>query len=116
MISVHIIRLFHFLLVFGLAISIFVNNCYYKKLAIILLIFLLVKYVIGYEQCGLTMLEYMYLGEKNYKSGFIYRLVNPIVKVPENYFNNGLLIIHIMWIAILVWQLDDYGCTPGFFD
>jgi hypothetical protein len=52
----------------------------------------------------LTDLEYLLLGDK-YKSGFMYRLINPMIKIPEDYFNKYLFCFHITWISILYYQL-----------
>ena len=111
MISVCIIKLIHLALVIVIFLSVFIPNCKMKELAITLLIFLLLKYLFGDGKCGLTELEYLMLGEKQHKQGFIYRLVKPIVTVPEKYFNGGLLLVHIGWIAILAYQIYKYKCS-----
>jgi len=101
---VKIINLAHVILIFGLTISVFVNNYVYKKLALTLLIFIFVQFITNYGRCGLTELEYLFKGEK-YQEGFIYRLVKPVITVPENYFNNLYFLGHILWIGILWKQL-----------
>lgn len=106
-----LVKLVHLLLVISVIISVFVPNCCFKEYALILLVLLLVKYILGYNKCGLTQLEYWILGQENHQQGFIYRIVNPIIKVPENYFNNGLLYLHILWIIILAYQLHSNGCN-----
>lgn len=100
-----LIRLVHLLLVICLLISIFINNCFIKNLALVFLIFLIFQYILGYGKCGLTELEYWILGEKKYKQGFLYRLIHPLIKIPENYFDNGLFVLHLVWIAVLVCQI-----------
>jgi len=110
---VWLIRIVHLLIVIGVIVSVFINNCRFKQLALVLLIFLLVQYMLGYEKCGLTELEYWILGEKKYKQGFMYRLINPMIKVPETYFSNGLIYAHLLWIAILVYQIY-YSKTCNF--
>lgn len=102
---VWIIRLIHLLIVIGIFISIFIGNCLIKKLALVFLIFLFFQYLLGYEKCGLTEIEYWILGEKKYKQGFMYRLIHPLIKVPEDYFNNGLLYLHLLWTIILIYQI-----------
>ena len=57
-----------------------------------------------YDYFLLTQLEYYIMGEK-YKDGFLYRLINPIIKVPENYFDKYLYIVHIIFITTLIYQL-----------
>lgn len=107
----YLTRYIHFLLLVGTAASIFIDNCYYKEFVFNFLVFLLIKYMTGQERCGLTELEYYFLGEQKYQEGFIYRLITPIVKVSEQYFSNFLYVLHISWIIILFAQLK--GC--GFF-
>lgn len=107
---VELIRLIHILLIVGVFASLFINNCYLKELSLTLLIFLLVQYLLGYEKCGLTQLEYWVMGEK-YQEGFIYRLINPIIKVREDYFNKGLVYLHLFLIAVFSYQIYSYKCS-----
>ena len=58
----------------------------------------------GYKHCGLTSLEYMIMGKK-YKEGFMYRLIMPIITIPESYFDEYILCIHILYIIILYNQI-----------
>ena len=104
---ISIINLAHGLLVFGLTISVFINNYQYKKIALTLLIFIMAQFLTNYGRCGLTEIEYLFKGEK-YKEGFIYRLVKPVITIPENYFNKFFYIVHILWIGILWKQLNKF--------
>ncbi|AGD92679.1 hypothetical protein mvi_686 [Megavirus vitis] len=106
-IAVTLIKTIHILIIIGVISSIFISNCMIKQLALTLLIFLLLQYLLGFEKCGLTQLEYALLGQK-YQQGFIYRVVNPIICVPEGYFNNGFMVVHIVLIIILLYQI--YSC------
>lgn len=100
----YIIWIIHFFLVISIIIAPFVHIIDYKKGILILLTFLLFQYLTGYEKCGLTQLEYFLMGE-NYKEGFLYRIINPIIKIPENYFNDWLYLIHIIYVLILIKQV-----------
>lgn len=100
-----IINLAHGILVFGLFISVFVNNSQYKKISLTLLIFIFAQFITNYGRCGLTELEYLFKGDK-YKEGFIYRLIKPIITIPEMYFDKYYYALHILWIWILWNQLD----------
>lgn len=106
-----LVRILHFLIVLGIVLSVFIYSCKWKKIALLFLLFLLLQYLLGFEKCGLTTVEYVILGEEKYQKGFMYRIVNPIIRVPENYFNNGLLFVHVLWIAILLYQLNSMDCT-----
>jgi len=99
-----IIWIIHLFLVISIIIVPFVHIIDYKKGILIILLFLLFQYLSGYEKCGLTELEYFLMGEK-YKEGFLYRIINPIIKIPENYFNNWLYLIHIIYVLILIKQV-----------
>jgi hypothetical protein len=102
---IKIINLAHGILVYGLFISVFINNYQYKKFALTLLIFLLAQFVTNYGRCGLTELEYLFKGEKH-KEGFIYKFIKPIITIPEKYFDKYSYAIHILWIFILWKQLN----------
>jgi hypothetical protein len=97
---VQFIRSIHYLIIGAIGIAPFIRNEGYRKIICIFLIYLFIQYITGYERCGLTILEYMVLGKK-YESGFLYRLINPMIKLPENYFNNSLVGIHLLYIYIL---------------
>ena len=97
-----IINLLHGLFIFGLFISVFIDNYQIKNIALSLLILILIQFITNYGRCGLTEIEYLFKREK-YKEGFIYRLVKPIITMPEHYFNKYIHILHILWIIIL-WQ------------
>ncbi|BCS83427.1 hypothetical protein QLL95_gp0696 [Cotonvirus japonicus] len=107
---VDIIKTIHLVIIVLVFSSIFIPNCIVKELALTFLIYLLIQYAIGCEKCGLTELEYMILGQKNHKQGFMYRIINPMIKIPEKYFNNGLMYVHIAWIAILIYQIYHLKC------
>ena len=81
-----------------------------KKLAFVILLFMAFQYITGYKTCGLTKIEYVLLGKEKYQSGFMYRLVNPIISVPENYFDKYYWVLHILWILILGYQLYNSNC------
>ena len=104
MILVFFIKLLHFALFISLLISVFISNNKFKELSLIILLFLLLQYILNYGKCTLTQLEYLVMGE-NYKQGFLYRLINPVINRDENYFNNFYYIFHILWIIILIYQL-----------
>lgn len=107
---VSLIRIIHFMIIIAIIASVFVKSCIFKKLVLTLLVFLLVQYLCGFEKCGLTELEYYIMGEKKYKQGFIYRVVNPIIKIPEKYIYDGKFLIHLSLIGILIYQLNRQKC------
>jgi len=101
---VSIIRLIHLIIVGLISISPFLDFEIIKRYSFIFLIYLLFQYISGYQKCGLTRFEYMIMGEK-YKEGFLYRLINPMISVREDYFEKYLVIVHCIYIIILFIQL-----------
>ena len=100
----NIINILHLILVIFIIIAPFVNIKEIKINVLIILIYLLFQYLTGYNRCGLTELEYYFMKE-DYKEGFLYRIINPVIKVPEKYFDNWLYIFHIIYVIILIYQL-----------
>lgn len=105
------IRIVHMLIVVAVVISVVVPSCVLKDLALIVLIYLMIQYLLGVGKCCLTELEYMILGQDKYQQGFMYRMIKPVISVPENYFNNGLFVFHIAWIMILCYQVFSRKCS-----
>lgn len=103
--SVILIQIIHFIIVILVVLSIFVDNCLWKQLALTLLLFLLVQHMLGYEKCGLTEIEHHLLGNDKYQEGFLYRLINPMIKIREKSFYKGKVYIHILYVLILVYQI-----------
>jgi hypothetical protein len=99
-----IIILLHLLLIISLVLSIFIPNKRFKEFCLALLIYILLQFVTNYGKCGLTELEYIFKKEK-YQEGFLYRLIKPIITVPEKYFDNWLFLFHFIWILILAFQI-----------
>lgn len=101
---IKLIQAIHLALILMVSLSIFVPSYKIKKIALITLIYVFVQYIFNYGKCGLTELEYLFRGE-SYKEGFIYRLITPIITIPEKYFDEQLYWIHLIWIIILGYQL-----------
>lgn len=102
---IKIIQLLHLILITTIFSSVFIPEKEIKKLSFTMLLFIFAQYITNYGKCGLTELEYALKGEKC-KKGFIYRLVKPIITVPEEYFEKNLYWIHVLWILILGYQLS----------
>lgn len=100
-----LIQVVHLLVVIAVLVSIFIPNQIFKNAVVFFLLFVLFQFATNYGKCGLTKLEYWITGQE-YGTGFIYRLMNPYLKVKEEYFDNWLHIVHISYILILLYQLD----------
>jgi hypothetical protein len=101
----NIINFIHLILVLVIISAPFIDNNIIKKYVFTFLIYLLFQYLSGYEKCGLTELEYLVMGEK-YQHGFLYRIINPLIKIPEEYFDKYLFFVHLIYIIILYNQLN----------
>jgi len=104
-ILIKLIKIIHIKIIIFSILSIFIPYKNIKKYALIFLIFILFHYLTNNGKCGLTELEYLLLNKK-YNSGFMYKIIEPIIIVPEIYFNNSLYLLHILWIIILLYQID----------
>ncbi len=74
-------------------------------MALSILILTLFQFITNYGRCGLTELEYLFKGEK-YKEGFVYRVVKPVITMPEDYFDRYFYLVHVLLIIILWKQLS----------
>ena len=101
---VQIIRLIHYFVILLVLSSIFIPYYKIKKIALAILLFMLFQFITNYGKCGLTELEYLFLGKK-YESGFIYRTLKPFIKIPEDYLYKKLYVMHILLIVTLLFQL-----------
>ncbi len=106
---VELIRSIHFIIIVLIISSVFIPSPYFKRIILALLLLLLFQYLSGYQKCGLTELEYMVLGEKEYKNGYIYRIVKPVITIPEEYFNSYFYVVHVLLIIILAIQINKSG-------
>ena len=104
MIIVKLIQILHMILILFICSSLVINHTRMKEISLTILIFIFFQYITNYGKCGLTQMEYLMMGE-NYQEGFLYRLINPIISVPENYFDKYLFKVHILFIIILSYQL-----------
>ena len=109
-----IVWILHLVLIIGVIASVFIPytdkdslNYRFKLWFLIFLIYLLFQYLTGYQKCGLTEFEY-YIKKEKYQEGFLYRLIKPVITIPESYFEKYLVYIHILWVLILIYQLKLY--------
>ena len=84
--------------------SVFINSIEYKYNVLIFLLFVLAHYITNNGKCIITELEH-YVRGNDYKTGFFYRLINPIIHVSPKYIDNQYYILHILLILILCFQL-----------
>lgn len=109
MLSDHIILLCHITLLYGIALSPFINDCYYKNMVFVFLLFVLLQFTLKYGKCGLINIERFFLKE-NFKEGFIYRLIKPLICYKINPFYSQFYSILLIYIVILFVQLYTNNC------
>lgn len=115
MISDDIILFFHIIIFYILALSPLIQNCYFKKVTLILIIFLCIQYVTKYGKCGLINIERFFLKD-NFKKGFIYRFIKPIICYKQNIIYKNYFKFIIIYILILYFQLEKAGCNLNIFE
>ena len=109
MISDDIILFFHIILFYFFALSPLITDCYLKNTTLILMIFLCFQYVLRYGKCGIINIERFFLKE-NFKNGFFYRLIKPVICYKQNIIYKKYFILIIIYIIILYVQLEKNGC------
>jgi len=108
MMSDNIILLLHISLLYAIALSPFIKDYEYKKIILILLIFLCSQYLTNYGKCGLINIEKFFLKEK-FKKGFVFRLIKPIICYKRNIFYQHYFELVLIYILVLYIQIHNAG-------
>lgn len=105
MIIDYIITLIHILFILYLLLSIFINNNTIKLYSLLFNIFILLHYLTKYGKCSIINIERFFLGD-NFRDGFFYKLIKPIISYKNNkFYNNGGIYLLLFYIIILIIQL-----------
>ena len=105
MIIDYIIQLLHIIFILYLLLSIFINNNDIKLYSLLLIIFILLHYLTKYGKCSIISIERFFLGD-NFRNGFFYKLIKPIISYKNNeFYNNGGIYVLLFYIIILIIQL-----------
>lgn len=105
---VHAIQALHLALVVGVVVSPFIPVLLYKQYALAFLLFLVLQFFLNHGECGLTTIEAVVLGEKRV-DGFLYRLINPIVRFNHTEFYHYIRLYHATYILILIGQIQSFA-------
>jgi len=97
-VSIKIIQLIHLILVLYVIFGPYVFPNRISDI-IIILIFILYRWITNDHTCTLTKIESKLTGNGE---GFIYRIVNPIYQLRESIFNKHLYFITISWLIMLI--------------
>jgi hypothetical protein len=95
------IKIIHLLIIIFVVLTPFFGNKGLIKINLIFLGHVSLRFLTGNESCGLTDLEH-YVSQKKYKSGFVYRILEPIYKMNES---NFYLVFNILVIIYLFFNL-----------
>jgi hypothetical protein len=101
-----IIDIIHLLLFITIVISPLVNNHKLKKMILLLLLFILFHFLTKYGKCGIINIERIFL-KNEFKNGFFYKLIRPIISYKKNYIYQNLFLFHLIYIFILFYQLRE---------
>jgi len=105
----YIIQTLHLLFYSLIALSPFINNCELKINICVILLFLLFQFTTKYGKCGIINIERFFLKE-NYKKGFCYNLIKPVIDYRKNIFFDKLYHLIIIYILILSIQIYQNNC------
>jgi hypothetical protein len=105
--NIKLIKIIHLLLILYVTIGPFLFPTQLKQI-IPLLFFILYRWFTGNHSCTLTTIENKLTGNK---TGFIYRIVDPIYQMSERKFNKKLYLITITWLIILIYYYLNYKTT-----
>ena len=98
---IYLIRLLHLILLIIVILAPLLPKYYLLKI-IYLLIFIIINWKVT-NTCTLTKIEYYLMNYSSIKSGFIYRLINPLYKFDnEKIFNINLKYITYSWVLLLI--------------
>jgi hypothetical protein len=114
MLSDDIILICHIVLFCGIVFSPLIHECQYKKIILVLILFMIIQFVTKYGKCGLINIEKYFLKDK-FKEGFVYRLIKPIICYKINPFGGKYFILLLIYVLILVFQLYKAKCSFSIF-
>lgn len=114
MFSDNIIIILHGILLYTIITSPFIDDFHLKKMILILLIFCCIHFLTEYGKCGIINIERFFLKD-NFKNGFFFRLIKPIICYKRNIFYKKYFEIILIYIFILWVQLDKAGLDLNVF-
>jgi len=103
--KIKIIRFIHYSIILFILFTPFCcNNKYVLETHIILIKYLLLRWITNYHKCNLTELEYKLRGVKK-DDGFIYSIIKPIFDINKTKFN-----YLCYFIVVVLWYLSYKKC------
>lgn len=87
--------------------SILIPDYEIKKISLIILLFTFVQYITTYAKCGLLELD-DFVKQNPDKPNFLYQILLPLLKAPNNYFDKKYFWIHLIFIFVIAYQIINY--------
>jgi hypothetical protein len=107
MIEDNIITVIHILLFYAIALSPFIHDINYKRLILILILFISAHFLTKYGKCGVINAENYVRGD-DIHNGFFFKLIKPVICYKRNPFYNYFYIL-LIYIFILYYQIREGG-------
>jgi hypothetical protein len=111
----NIINYFHLVFLIFMMTSPFIKDCALKMNAFILFAFIIFHYISKYGKCGIINIEKFFLKE-NFKNGFFYKFIKPIISYKDNIFYYKLFHILILYFIILLLQIYNENCLKKIYN
>ena len=111
----NIINYFHLIFIIFMMISPFIKDCILKINAFILFSFIIFHYISKYGKCGIINIE-RYFFKENFKNGFFYKLIKPVISYKNNIFYYKLFHILILYCIILFLQIYNDDCLTKIYN
>ena len=93
----------------------FIEDCALKVNAFILFSFIIFHFMLKYGKCGIINIERIFL-KKDFKNGFFYKLIKPIISYKDNIFYYKLYHIMILYFFILLLQIYNGNCIKKIYN
>lgn len=104
-----LISIIQILFVIFILLSPFIKDCFYKMYSYTFITGLLFHYIAKYGKCGIINIERFFIGA-NFKEGFFYRLIKPIIGHKNNTFCDNCKELLFAYFIVLSIQLFDQKC------
>jgi hypothetical protein len=99
-----IIFILQFSLFYGILVSPILDNIQLKKIALILLGFIILHFLTRYGKCGFINIERYFLKDK-FRDGFLFKLIKPVISYKKNMFYHDFFPLMLIYFFILFTQI-----------
>lgn len=99
-----IIFILQFSLFYGILVAPIIDDYQLKKIALILLGFIILHFLTKYGKCGFINIERLILKDK-FRDGFLFNLIKPVISYKKNVFYHHFFPLMIVYFFVLYAQL-----------